>query len=61
MSTTSEPELVQSQANEDYPVSTVPLEARKSFWSLAPLLMGFTLYSGTLRLELSLLTALLRR
>ena len=48
MSTTSEPELVQSQANEDYPLSAVPLEARKSFWSLAPLLMGFTLYSGTL-------------
>lgn len=34
--------------NEDYPLSPVPLEARKSIWSLAPLLMGFTLYSGTL-------------
>lgn len=35
-------------ASEDYPLSPVPLEARKSIWSLAPLLMGFTLYSGTL-------------
>jgi len=48
MSTTSEPELVRSQADEDYPLSAVPLNARKSIWSLAPLLMGFTLYSGTL-------------
>ncbi len=37
-----------SQEGEDYPLSAVPLEARKSIWSLAPLLMGFTLYSGTL-------------
>jgi cytosine permease len=49
MSRISEPELVQqSQADEDYPLSVVPLSARKSIWSLAPLLMGFTLYSGTL-------------
>ena len=49
MSTTSDPELVQqSQAGEDYPLSAVPLSARKSILSLAPLLMGFTLYSGTL-------------
>ncbi len=48
MSTTSEPELVRAQADEDYPLSAVPLNARKSIWSLAPLLMGFTLYSGTL-------------
>ncbi|MEX0269974.1 cytosine permease [Leptolyngbyaceae cyanobacterium UHCC 1019] len=35
-------------ASEDYPLSPVPLTARKSMASLAPLLMGFTLYSGTL-------------
>ena len=35
-------------ASEDYPLSPVPLGARKSMASLEPLLMGFTLYSGTL-------------
>lgn len=29
-----------SQASEDYPLSAVPLNARKPIWSLAPLLMG---------------------
>lgn len=49
MSTTPEQQLVErSQLNEDYPLSAVPLEARKSIWSLTPLLIGFTLYSGTL-------------
>lgn len=33
---------------EDYPLSAVPPDARKSFLSLAPILAGFTLYSGTL-------------
>lgn len=36
-----------SQA-EDYPLSPVPPSVRKSFLSLAPILAGFTLYSGTL-------------
>ncbi|MCD8488153.1 MAG: cytosine permease [Desertifilum sp.] len=49
MSITSEESILpRSQQNEDYPLSAVPPEARKSIWSLAPLLMGFTLYSGTL-------------
>jgi cytosine permease len=49
MSISTESQLVdRSQAGEDYPLSAVPPEARKSIWSLAPLLMGFTLYSGTL-------------
>ncbi|OKH27672.1 cytosine permease [Chroogloeocystis siderophila] len=49
MSSTSEQNLAtRSPASEDYPLSAVPLEARKSLWSLAPLLIGFTLYSGTL-------------
>ncbi|MUL39025.1 cytosine permease [Gloeocapsopsis dulcis] len=48
MSSTSEQLAARSQVNEDYPLSTVPLDARKSLWSLAPLLIGFTLYSGTL-------------
>lgn len=33
---------------EDYPLSPVPASARKSMISLAPILAGFTLYSGTL-------------
>ena len=33
---------------EDYPLSPVPDAARKSMISLAPILAGFTLYSGTL-------------
>lgn len=37
-----------SQAGEDYPLTAVPLDARKPIWSLAPLLMGFTLVSTTL-------------
>lgn len=37
-----------SQANEDYPLTAVPMSARKPIWSLAPLLMGFTLVSTTL-------------
>lgn len=49
ISTETESQLVdRSQAGEDYPLTAVPPEARKSIWSLAPLLMGFTLYSGTL-------------
>jgi cytosine permease len=36
------------EASEDYPLSPVPAHARKSMVSLAPLLIGFTLYSGTL-------------
>jgi cytosine permease len=48
MSTTSEQELVQqSQASEDYPLSAVPWESRKPLWSVALMLLGFTLYSGT--------------
>lgn len=34
--------------SEDYPLNPVPADKRQSIWSLAPLLMGFTLYSGTL-------------
>jgi cytosine permease len=37
-----------SQAGEDYPLTAVPLDARKPIWSLAPLLMGFALTSTTL-------------
>jgi cytosine permease len=49
MSISTESQYVdRSQAGEDYPLSAVPAESRKSLWSLAPLLMGFTLYSGTL-------------
>ena len=50
MSSTSEEQqfVARSPVSEDYPLSAVPASARKSIWSLAPLLMGFTLYSGTL-------------
>jgi len=36
------------ERQEDYPLSPVPPDNRKPLWSLAPLLIGFTLYSGTL-------------
>ncbi|MGG6239907.1 cytosine permease [Nodosilinea sp. AN01ver1] len=49
MSTISEPSLGnQGSVSEDYPLSAVPLGARRSLLSLAPILVGFTLYSGTL-------------
>lgn len=38
----------QAQAAQDFPLAAVPIEARKPIWSLAPLLMGFTLVSTTL-------------
>ncbi len=48
MSSTSEQQLVdRSLSSEDYPLSAVPLDARKSIWSMAFMLLGFTLYSGT--------------
>ena len=48
-SSESEQEFVlESQESEDYPLSAVPTDVRKSFWSLAPLLMGFTLFTGTM-------------
>lgn len=37
-----------SAAHEDYPLSPVPQDKRKSFGSLIFVLVGFTLYSGTL-------------
>lgn len=47
MSVTSNQVVDQSQASEDYPLSAVPLEARRSLLSMAFMLLGFTLYSGT--------------
>lgn len=38
----------QVSESEDYPLSPVPQTVRKSIISLAPILAGFTLYSGTL-------------
>lgn len=49
MSRRSQPGSIdRSQADEDYPLSAVPPEARQSIWSVAPLLISFTLYSGNL-------------
>lgn len=49
MSDPSRPQVVdRSQAGQDYPLSAVPMDARKPIWSLAPLLMGFALTSTTL-------------
>ncbi|MBE9112408.1 cytosine permease [Nodosilinea sp. LEGE 07298] len=49
MSTTTESSLgSQGSITEDYPLSPVPVTARRSLLSLAPILAGFTLYSGTL-------------
>ncbi|MBD2019813.1 cytosine permease [Leptolyngbya sp. FACHB-36] len=39
--------VVESQASEDYPLTAVPAEARRSLLSMAFMLLGFTLYSGT--------------
>ena len=48
MKTTSEQQsLARSPVSEDYPVSAVPQAARKSVVSVAFMLLGFTLYSGT--------------
>ncbi|MBD1909951.1 MULTISPECIES: cytosine permease [unclassified Leptolyngbya] len=49
MSTTTGPVAGdRSQAAEDFPLTPVPMDARKPIWSLAPLLMGFALTSTTL-------------
>jgi cytosine permease len=49
MSTIIEPGLSgPATQKEDYPLSPVPAEARRSIWSLAPLLMGFAFTSTTL-------------
>jgi cytosine permease len=48
MSATNPQAVDSMQASEDYPLSAVPLTARKPIWSLAPLLMGFALVSTTL-------------
>lgn len=47
-STSDQQNNARSLEREDYPLSAVPTQARKSIWSLVPLLIGFTLYSGTL-------------
>lgn len=41
------PAAIQSQASEDYPLTVVPADARRSMMSMAFMLLGFTLYSGT--------------
>ncbi|NER82620.1 MAG: cytosine permease [Leptolyngbya sp. SIO1D8] len=49
MTTTTDPAVTnQGAVAQDYPLSSVPPTARKSLLSLAPILAGFTLYSGTL-------------
>ncbi|MDV3352141.1 cytosine permease [Leptothoe sp. LEGE 181152] len=48
MSLSTEPNVLETSVAEDYPLSAVPKTARKSFWSLCLLLMGFALTSTTL-------------
>lgn len=49
MTTTTQPPVREGGVvAEDYPLSSVPQAARKPLISLAPILIGFTLYSGTL-------------
>ncbi|MEM6437551.1 MAG: cytosine permease [Cyanobacteria bacterium P01_D01_bin.115] len=49
MTSITDPSPVPSgKSTEDFPLSAVPETARKSMISLAPILAGFTLYSGTL-------------
>ena len=43
-----DPNTTERAASEDYPLSSVPSTARKPFWSLSLLLMGFALTSTTL-------------
>lgn len=47
MTTKTRP-VSQVAENEDYPLTPVPQDKRRSLISLAPILIGFTLYSGTL-------------
>lgn len=46
--TTDSPSSALGNKTEDFPLNPVPMSARKSIISLAPILAGFTLYSGTL-------------
>lgn len=48
MSLSTEPKAIETSVAEDYPLSPVPRTARKPFWSLCLLLMGFSLTSTTL-------------
>ena len=48
MSLSTEPKAIETSVAEDYPLSPVPKTARKPFWSLCLLLMGFSLTSTTL-------------
>ncbi|MFG6093693.1 cytosine permease [Leptothoe sp. ISB3NOV94-8A] len=48
MSLSTEPNVLETSVAEDYPLSAVPKTARKPFWSLCLLLMGFALTSTTL-------------
>ncbi|MDB9527684.1 cytosine permease [Oscillatoria sp. CS-180] len=48
MSLTTDSPSSLGNKTEDFPLSPVPTTARKSIISLAPILAGFTLYSGTL-------------
>ncbi|QQE63823.1 cytosine permease [Leptolyngbya sp. BL0902] len=49
MTTLTDPPVAPPRpGNEDYPLGPVPASARRPFISLAPILAGFTLYSGTL-------------
>ena len=48
MTMSTEPRVIEQAATEDYPLSAVPGTARKPFWSLSLLLMGFALTSTTL-------------
>lgn len=52
MSTTSQKRLAtRSPVSKGYPITAIARDAGKSLWSLVPLLVGFTLYSGTLLAE----------
>ncbi len=48
MSLSTEPKLLDNSVAEDYPLSAVPKSARKPYWSLCLMLMGFSLTSTTL-------------
>ena len=38
----------QVELREDFPLSEVPLESRKSLWSISVVLLGFTFFTATM-------------
>lgn len=48
MVNSSPPNSQSKNASQDFPLEEVPLESRKSFWSLTSILLGFTFFTATM-------------